>query len=77
MGRSNKDARPDFSHDTQDQTAGHWPLVGHGEPMTNQESSAESGAGVDAASNAPKPKPSGEGPSDNDPDEDAPEPSRK
>lgn len=72
MGRSLKEAGPLFSHDTQDQEEGRWPLVGRADPST-----PPAGSGPDADNHAPAPRPSGEGPDDAEDDDTVSAPSRK
>jgi hypothetical protein len=70
MGRSHKERPPIksstlgplISHDDQDQEEGRWPTVGHRDPLSNDEASANTGAGVEIGNQAPGTRRTGEGP---------------
>lgn len=72
MGRSHKDRdappiknttlRPLVSHDADDNEAGMHPIVGHGDPLSNDEATEQTGGGVLIGNEAPGPRKIGDGP---------------
>lgn len=85
MGRSHKERppikattlRPLLNDQGPDEESGLRPIVGRGDPMTNEEASEHSGAGVRIGNQAEMDKPIGAGPGDDVPEGDGGIPNAK